>query len=128
VHGELKMGNIYVFVAHLSQVIKDFEMDQLKLGFIVFQIMAKHRQHVKNIILGTCELNRDMLLTKQHVRVLFGKLVQEIYQLHKNNAKNVCMWVRQNINSMFHYQEIGVEVDGGFIGQIMSFTKGIQIP
>lgn len=24
VHGELKMGDIYVFVAHLSQVIKDF--------------------------------------------------------------------------------------------------------
>jgi hypothetical protein len=69
-----------------------------------------------------------MFLTKQHVRVLFEKLVQEIYQLHKNNAKNVCMWVQQNINLMFYYQEIGVEVDGGFIGQIMPFTKGIQTP
>jgi hypothetical protein len=27
---------------------------------------------------------------------------------------------------MFYYQEIGVEVDGGFIGQIMPFIKGIQ--
>jgi hypothetical protein len=74
-------------------MIKDFVMDRLKLGLIVFQIMLKHWQHVKNIMLGTCELNRDMFFTKQHVKVLFRKLVQEIYQLHKNNAKIVCMWV-----------------------------------
>jgi hypothetical protein len=70
-------------------VIKDFVMDRLNLGFIMFQIMLKHWQHVKNIMLGTCELNRDMFFTKQHVKVLFRKLVQEIYQLHKNNAKSV---------------------------------------
>jgi hypothetical protein len=45
----------------------------------MFQIMAKHKQHVKNIMLGTCELNIDMFLTKQDVRVLFGKLAQETY-------------------------------------------------
>jgi hypothetical protein len=70
-------------------VIKDFVMDRLNLGLIMFQIMLKHWQHVKNIMLGTCELNRDMFFTKQHVKVLFRKLVQEIYQLHKNNAKSV---------------------------------------
>jgi hypothetical protein len=52
-------------------------MEQLRLGFIMSQIMAKHRQHVKNIMLRTCELNRDMFLTKQDVKVLFRKLVQE---------------------------------------------------
>jgi hypothetical protein len=55
----------------------------------------------------------------------FGKLVQKNTN-YINNAKNVCMWVQQNINSMFYYQEIGVEADGGFIGQIMPFSKGIQ--
>jgi hypothetical protein len=40
-------------------------------------------------MLGTCELNRDMFLTKQDVRVLFGKLAQETYQLHKNDVKSV---------------------------------------
>ncbi len=70
-------------------MIKDFVMDRLNLGLIMFQIMLKHWQHVKNIMLGTCELNRDMFFTKQHVKVLFRKLVQEIYQLHKNNAKSV---------------------------------------
>jgi len=64
-------------------------MEPLKFRLTMFQIMAKHRQHMKNIMLGTCELNRDMFLTKQNVKVLFGKLVQETYRLHKNDAKSV---------------------------------------
>jgi hypothetical protein len=101
-------------------------MEQLRLELIMSQIMAKHRQHVKNIMLGTCELNKDMFLIKQDVMVLSRKLAQKTYQLHKNNSKSVCMWVQQNTNSMFYYQEIGVEVDGGLIGQNMFFTLGIQ--
>jgi hypothetical protein len=54
-------------------------MEQPRLGFIMSQIMAKHKQHVKNIMLRTCELNKDMFLTKQNVRVLSGKLAQETY-------------------------------------------------
>jgi len=57
-----------------------------------------------------------MFLTKQDVKVLSGKLVQETYQQHKNNVKSVHMWVQQNTNSMFYYQEIRVEADGGLIG------------
>jgi hypothetical protein len=52
---------------------------QLKLGLTMFQIMAKHKQHVKNIMLGTCELNKDMFLIEQDVRVLFGKSIQKTY-------------------------------------------------
>jgi len=54
-------------------------IEQLKLGLTMFQIMAKHKQHVKNIMLGTCELNRDMFPIEQDVRMLFGKLIQETY-------------------------------------------------
>ncbi len=103
-------------------------MEQLKLRLTIFQIMAKHKQHVKNIMLRTCELNKDMFLTKQNVRVLFGKVARETYQLHKNDAKNVNTWVQQNTNSMFYYQETRVEVDGGFIGQNMFLTLGTQTP
>jgi hypothetical protein len=49
------MGDRFAFVAHLSKYIKDFVMKQLRLEFIMFQIMAKHRQHVNNMMLGTCE-------------------------------------------------------------------------
>ncbi len=59
------MGDRFAFATHLSQKLKNFVMEQLRLGLIVSQIMAKHRQHVKNIMLRTCELNRNMFLTKQ---------------------------------------------------------------
>jgi len=36
------------------------------------------------------------------------------------------MWVQQNTNSMFYYQDIRVKVDGGLIGQNMPFIMGIQ--
>jgi hypothetical protein len=99
-------------------------MEILMLGLTISQIMAKHRQHVKNTMLKTCELNRNMF-TEQDVRV-FGKLVQETYQLHKNDAKNVCIWVQQNTNLMFYYKKTKVEVDGGLIGQNIFFILGIQ--
>ncbi len=75
VHGDLNMGDKSTFSAHLSKQIKDFVMRQLKFRLTVSQIMAKPKQHVKNIMLGTCSLNRNMFLIEQNVRVLFGKLV-----------------------------------------------------
>jgi hypothetical protein len=69
-----------------------------------------------------------MFLTKQNVMVLSRKLAQETYQQHKNNVKSVHMWVQQNTNSMFYYQEIGVEANGGLTRQNMPFTLGIQTP
>jgi hypothetical protein len=70
------MGDRFAFATHLSQEIKIFVMEQLKLGPIVSQIMVKHRQHVKNIMLGTCSLNRNMLFIEQNVKVLSKKLAQ----------------------------------------------------
>jgi hypothetical protein len=49
VHGDLNMGDRSTFVSHLLKQIKDFVMEQLRLGFIVSQIIVKHKQHVKNI-------------------------------------------------------------------------------
>jgi hypothetical protein len=73
------MGDRSTFAAHSSKQIKDFVMEQLRLGLTMSQIMANHWQHVKNIMLGTCELNRDMFLTEQDVRVLFEKLARKTY-------------------------------------------------
>jgi len=41
------MGDRFAFAANLLEEIKDFVMEQLRLGLTMFQIMANHRQHVK---------------------------------------------------------------------------------
>jgi hypothetical protein len=84
------------------------------------QIMVKHSQHVKNIMLGTRELNKDMFLIEQDVKVLSWKLVQETYQLHKNNVKSVRMWVQQNTNSMLYYEK-----NWGRDGWLSHWTKHV---
>jgi hypothetical protein len=37
------MGDRYAFVADSSKQIKVFVMEQLRLGFTMFQVMAKHK-------------------------------------------------------------------------------------
>ncbi len=46
---------------------------------------------MKDIILRTCQLKKKNLFIDQNVKMLFRKLVQKTYQLHKNSAKNVHM-------------------------------------
>jgi hypothetical protein len=64
----MSMGTLkWVINLHLLPIItkiKDFLMEQLKFELIMSQIMEKHKQHVKNIMLERCELNRNMILTK----------------------------------------------------------------
>jgi hypothetical protein len=62
-----------------------------------------------------------MFFIEQNVMVLFEKLAQETYELHKNNAKSIHMWFKENTNLVFYYQKVGVEMDGGLIGQNMPF-------
>jgi hypothetical protein len=38
------------------------------------------------------------------------------------------MWAQQNIDLMFYYEKIGVEMDAGFTKQNMPLTLGIQTP
>jgi hypothetical protein len=40
------MGGIYTFVVHLSQQIKNFVMEKLKVGLTMSRIMTKHKEHV----------------------------------------------------------------------------------
>jgi len=54
-------------------------MEKLKLRLTMSQIMGKYKEHVKNIMLVTGELNKYMFLVKQDVRVLFKNYVQETY-------------------------------------------------
>jgi hypothetical protein len=69
-----------------------------------------------------------MFFIEQDVRVLFEKLAQKTYELHKNNAKSICIWFKENTNSMFYHQKVGEEMDGHLIGQNMPFILGIQTP
>jgi len=52
-----------------------------------------------------------MFFIKQDVKVLFGS---KKYQLHKNDVKNVHMWVQQNTNLCFIIKKLGNWGRGGW--------------
>lgn len=128
VHGKERPGDRSAFAAHLSKDIKTWVVKQLDLNLSVSQIMALHRLNVKKIMDGQQEITRDLFLTDQDVRYLSNKKAKETYQFHPHDALSVKMWVQQNTESVFYYQETTSLVGGSLNGDNMPFTIGIQTP
>jgi hypothetical protein len=57
-------GVILVFVAHVFVSIKEFVMENLRLGFSIFQVMVKHRRNVQQVVESSGYLTRDTFLNE----------------------------------------------------------------
>ena len=132
VHGGMKVGDRSAFSAHLSPEIRSFVEECLRRKDTSNQIMKKHLDLLKQYQAKGREITRDLLLTTKDIRNISGKLAQESYMLHKNDAQSVRMWVQKNSDKVFYYTESNNEkpipVPGELTGQNMPFTIGIQTP
>jgi len=54
--------------------------------------------------------SRDLFLCKQDICNMVGKLAKTTHKKHENNGKSVQMWVFENKDKVFFYQESGVKV------------------
>ena len=130
VHGGMKSGDRSAFSAHLSPKIRTFVEECLRRKDSSNQIMKKHLDLLKQYQAAGRDITRDLLLTTKDIRNIFGKLAQETYMLHKNDAQSVRMWVERNPEKVFYYTESNkakpVPVPGELTGANMPFTIGIQ--
>lgn len=130
VHGGMKLGDRSAFSAHLSPEIRAFVEDCLRRKDTPNQIMRKHLDILKKYRAEGKDITRDLLLTTKDIRNISGKLAQETYMLHKNDAQSVRMWVQRNPEKVFYYSESNqknpVKVQGELTGKNMPFTIGIQ--
>jgi hypothetical protein len=85
--------------------MKTFVLEDLCLGLFVSQIMAKHRCHVKKITKANGVLSKYLFLCEQDICNVVGKLAKETYKQHDNDAKNVKMWVKDNVDNVFYFQK-----------------------
>ncbi len=53
-------------------------------------------------------LSRDFFLCEQDICNMVGKLTKETFKKDENDAKSVKMWVIQNKEKVFFYQEFSV--------------------
>ena len=132
VHGGMKIGDRSAFSAHLSPEIRLFVEECLRRKDTPNQIMRKHIDLLKQWQAEGKDLTRDLLLTTKDICNISGKLAQETYMLHKNDAQSVRMWVQRNPEKIFYYSESNKEkakpVEGELTGENMPFTIGIQTP
>ncbi|KAG0618725.1 hypothetical protein M758_4G088100 [Ceratodon purpureus] len=130
VHGGMKNGDRSAFSAHLSPEIRSFVEDCLRRKDTPIQIMKKHIDLLKQYQAQGKDITRDLFLTTKDIRNISGKLAQETYMLHKNDAQSVRMWVQRNPEKVFYYTESNKEkpvpVPGELTGSNMPFTIGIQ--
>jgi hypothetical protein len=54
--------------------------------------MNKHKAQIKEIMENNRDLTRDVLLSKQDIQNLVGKLAKETYKKDENDAKSI--WVK----------------------------------
>jgi hypothetical protein len=55
-----------------------------------------------------------------------SKLAKKTYKKHENDVQNVWMWVVENKDKVFFYQENGFHVEGNLQSSNMPFTIRIQ--
>jgi hypothetical protein len=62
---------------------------------------------------------RDTFSCEQDIRNIARKLTKETYKKHDND---VHMWIWEDLNVLFYYQDSGLEVGGKLIGIDILFT------
>jgi hypothetical protein len=75
---------------------------------------------------GKLVTSRECFLSEDDVRNVCGLLQKDLYMKHSNDAESVRMWVRENPNLVFYYQDPGVVVDGAIMADNMPFVIAIQ--
>jgi len=82
--------------------------------------MNKHKSQIKEIMENNGNLPRDFFLCEQDIRNMVGKLAKETYKKDENDVR---MWVIENKEKVFFYQEFNVQVEGNLNGGNMPFTN-----
>jgi hypothetical protein len=75
---------------------------------------------------GNLVKTKDCFLSEDDVRNVYGLLQKDLYMKDLNDAESVRMWVRENPDLVFYYQDPGGMVDGAITADNMPFVIGIQ--
>lgn len=126
-HDKDNIGQKTRFRKHISNEIRDFVRNLYLAGVPVSQI---HSLHCAAILKARDEGNlvpsRDCFLSEDDIRNMAGILQKDVYMKNPNDAESVRMWVKENPNLVFYYQETGQKVPGSLLADNMPFVDGIQ--
>ncbi len=117
----------YRFSKHYTSEIRDFVLNLHHAGVPPARILALH---IKTVLQqranGTLQKSRDCFLSEVDIKNIVGKAHKDTFMKNSNDAESVRMWVRENTNIVFYFQETKGKVEGSLTGDNMPFVIGIQ--
>ncbi len=75
-HGNILQGDKVAFVTHVFACLKEFVLDNLRLGLFVSQMQAKHCKNVQKLVQTSGNLTRDTFLCEQNIGNIVGRLAK----------------------------------------------------
>jgi hypothetical protein len=113
----------------ISEEVRDWVLRQYDELVPMESIKLKHQRLVlKGRDEGTLTPSRDCFLSMEDIRNICGVRAQELYKKHHNDAESVRMWVRENREMVFYYQDPGTKIEGVLNSDNVPFVIGIQTP
>lgn len=128
VHDKLNMQSGRLrFRKCISDEVRDWVLRQHDECVPPEAIKQKHQKLVlKGRDEGTLTPSRDCFLSMEDIRNICGVRAQQLYKKHDNDAESVRMWVRENSELVFYYQDPGTKVEGVLNSENVPFVIGIQ--
>lgn len=110
----------------LSENMKKYIMGLLRMGRSPAQVMVQHKARIKELALDNAKVERDTFVLPSDIQILSNKRGEEMWQKHPKDPMSVRMWMQENPNSVFFYQE-HCDFDLNMISPTeIPFTIGIQ--
>jgi len=125
-HGTMVSGTRYALGAGLSDELKMKIAQMHAFGLSPAQIMQQHTKEVRELALSNGVVTRDTLLLPVDVRNICRKRAEELWEKHPSDPVSVRMWVMENPENVFYYQEHDLLDINSQVQDDSPFTLGVQ--
>ena len=125
-HGTMVQGTRYALGAGLSEELKMRIAEMHAFGLSPAQIMQQHIKEVRELAIANGTVTRDTFLLPVDVRNICRKRAEELWAKHPSDPVSVRMWVMENPENVFYYQEHSLLDINSQVQDESPFTLGLQ--
>ena len=126
-HDKTTMRDNTRYAKYISEEIRDFVRNLYLAGVPIARIYCMYMATIIKLCdEGKLVTSRDCFFSEDNIRNIYGLLQKDLYMKHSNDVENVQMWVQENPNLVFYYQDPGVVVGGAITVDNMPFVIAIQ--
>ena len=125
-HGTMLQGTRYALGAGLSEELKIKIAQMHAFGLSPAQIMQQHTKEVRELAIANGVVTRDTFLLPVDVRNICRKRAEELWEKHPSDPVSVRMWVMENPENVFYYQEHSLLDINSQVQNDSPFTLGVQ--